>query len=162
MVKTTGAAPHRRERFLLLLIKPSHYDDDGYVIQWLRTGVPSNTLAALYGIATDCIERALGDNVDIRSSSRRDKHPSYKSSCAPPRAAAAGWWRWSAMLQPVSACGRSRVRCAGEDPRLHGGFHAAGVRHVARNAAELREAWRWAFRSSPARQAGWMNCCPCL
>ena len=24
----------KRRRFLLFLIKPSHYDDDGYVIQW--------------------------------------------------------------------------------------------------------------------------------
>jgi len=55
-----------RETFKLYLIKPSHYDDDGYVIQWVKTGIPSNTMAALYGIAQDCIERrALGDNVDI-------------------------------------------------------------------------------------------------
>jgi hypothetical protein len=25
------------------LIKPSHYDDEGYVIQWLRSAIPSNT-----------------------------------------------------------------------------------------------------------------------
>ncbi len=24
-------------RFVVQLIKPSHYDDDGYLIQWLRT-----------------------------------------------------------------------------------------------------------------------------
>jgi hypothetical protein len=24
-------------RFQLILIKPSHYDDDGYVIQWFRS-----------------------------------------------------------------------------------------------------------------------------
>ena len=29
------------ERFSLVLIKPSHYDDDGYVIQWLRSAIPS-------------------------------------------------------------------------------------------------------------------------
>ena len=37
--------------FLLELIKPSHYDDDGYVIQWWRGSVPSNSLASLYGLA---------------------------------------------------------------------------------------------------------------
>jgi len=26
---------------LLVLIKPSHYDDDGYVIQWVRSAMPS-------------------------------------------------------------------------------------------------------------------------
>jgi len=35
-------APARR-KFLLFLIKPSHYDDDGYVIQWLRSAIPSNS-----------------------------------------------------------------------------------------------------------------------
>ena len=38
-------------RFQLVLIKPSHYDDDGYVIQWVRAFIPSNSLAALYGLA---------------------------------------------------------------------------------------------------------------
>jgi radical SAM superfamily enzyme YgiQ (UPF0313 family) len=50
----------------LVLIKPSHYDNDGYVIQWLRSAMPSNTLAVLYGLALDCAERkTLGDDVDI-------------------------------------------------------------------------------------------------
>jgi hypothetical protein len=49
------------------LIKPSHYDDDGYVIQWRRTDIPSNTMACLNGIALDCIDRrVLGEDVDIR------------------------------------------------------------------------------------------------
>ena len=30
-----------------MLVKPSHYDDDGYVIQWLRSAVPSNSLAVV-------------------------------------------------------------------------------------------------------------------
>ena len=55
-----------RRRFCLLLVKPSHYDDNGYVIQWMRSPVPSNSLAALYGLAKDCAERrVLGDDVDI-------------------------------------------------------------------------------------------------
>src|SRR5205807_1450584 len=44
----------------------SHYDDDGYVIQWLRSAIPSNTLAALHGLAVDCAERRiLGDDVEL-------------------------------------------------------------------------------------------------
>jgi hypothetical protein len=55
-----------RRRFELILIKPSHYDDDGYVIQWFRSVIPSNTLAALHGLAVDCAERfVLGADVDI-------------------------------------------------------------------------------------------------
>ncbi len=53
-------------RFQLVLIKPSHYDDDGYVIRWWRAMTPSNSLAAVYGIAADCAERqVLGPNVAI-------------------------------------------------------------------------------------------------
>jgi Radical SAM superfamily len=51
-------------RFCLVLVKPSHYDDDGYVIQWLRSPIPSNSLASLYGLAKDCAERCvLGEDV---------------------------------------------------------------------------------------------------
>ena len=53
-------------RFALLLVKPSHYDDDGYVIQWFRSAIPSNSLAALYGLAQDCAaRRVLGDDIAI-------------------------------------------------------------------------------------------------
>jgi hypothetical protein len=55
-----------RRRFQLVLIKPSHYDDDGYVIRWWRAMTPSNSLAAVYGIAADCAERRVpGPDVDI-------------------------------------------------------------------------------------------------
>jgi radical SAM superfamily enzyme YgiQ (UPF0313 family) len=54
--------PSPVRRFCLVLVKPSHYDDDGYVIQWFRSAIPSNSLAALYGLALDCAERrVLGD-----------------------------------------------------------------------------------------------------
>jgi radical SAM superfamily enzyme YgiQ (UPF0313 family) len=53
-------------RFVVELIKPSHYDDDGYVIQWWKSWIPSNSLACLYGIAMDLAERrALGPEVAI-------------------------------------------------------------------------------------------------
>lgn len=53
--------------FHLLLIKPSHYDDDGYVIRWWRSSLPSNSLATVYGNALDCARRyVLGEAVEIR------------------------------------------------------------------------------------------------
>ena len=53
-------------RFCLILVKPSHYDDDGYVIQWFQSAIPSNSLAALYGLARDCAARKiLGDDVEM-------------------------------------------------------------------------------------------------
>ncbi|MEO8041813.1 MAG: radical SAM protein [Acidobacteriota bacterium] len=55
-----------KETFSLVLIKPSHYDDDGYVIQWFRSAIPSNSLACLYGLALECKEqKVLGGDVDL-------------------------------------------------------------------------------------------------
>ncbi len=55
-----------KRRFQLVLIKPSHYHDDGYVIRWWRALIPSNSLAAVYGLARDCAERqVLGPDVEI-------------------------------------------------------------------------------------------------
>jgi radical SAM superfamily enzyme YgiQ (UPF0313 family) len=55
-----------KKNFCLVLIKPSHYDDDGYVIQWLRSPIPSNSLAVLNGLALDCKRRkVLGNDVEI-------------------------------------------------------------------------------------------------
>ena len=53
--------------FHVIMIKPSHYDDQGYVIQWVRSSIPSNTLAILYGLALDCADRGiLGSDVELR------------------------------------------------------------------------------------------------
>ena len=53
-----SARPQQR-RFQLVLIKPSHYDDDGYVVQWARAFIPSNTLAVLYSLGRDAAQRAV-------------------------------------------------------------------------------------------------------
>ena len=39
--------------FHFVMVKPTHYDDDGYPIQWVRSAIPSNTLACLNGLAED-------------------------------------------------------------------------------------------------------------
>ena len=63
-IETADAAAQRR--FQLVLIKPSHYDDDGYVIRWWRSIIPSNSLAALYSIGEDsAARRVLGPDVAI-------------------------------------------------------------------------------------------------
>jgi len=55
-----------KKKFHIVLIKPSHYDSDGYVIRWLRSALPANSLAVLYGLSLDFIERkVLGDDVEI-------------------------------------------------------------------------------------------------
>jgi Radical SAM superfamily len=53
--------------FHFVIIKPTHYDDDGYPIQWFRSAIPSNTLACLNGLAEDARRRkVLGPDVEIR------------------------------------------------------------------------------------------------
>jgi radical SAM superfamily enzyme YgiQ (UPF0313 family) len=48
------------------MIKPSHYDDEGYVIRWMRSCIPSNTLACLYGITQAVVASGrLGPDVDV-------------------------------------------------------------------------------------------------
>jgi hypothetical protein len=53
--------PRVSTRFHLVLVRPSHYDDDGYPIQWVEAAIPSNTLACLNGLA----EGALGPAIDV-------------------------------------------------------------------------------------------------
>jgi radical SAM superfamily enzyme YgiQ (UPF0313 family) len=58
------AAPSRR--FDILLIKPSHYDEQGYVIRWLRSTMPSNSLAVVNGLALGAAQRrVLGAGIEI-------------------------------------------------------------------------------------------------
>ncbi len=53
--------------FHFVMIKPTHYDDDGYPIQWFRSAIPSNTLACLNALAEDAGRRqVLGPNVEVR------------------------------------------------------------------------------------------------
>ena len=52
--------------FHVEIIKPSHYDKDGYVIQWWKAWIPSNSMACIYAIAEDCAARkVLGEDVAI-------------------------------------------------------------------------------------------------
>jgi hypothetical protein len=55
-----------KRAFRVVLIKPSHYDQDGYVIQWWRSTLPSNSLASVYGLVEECArDRALGSDTEI-------------------------------------------------------------------------------------------------
>jgi hypothetical protein len=145
---THPPAGNDRAVFLVHLIKPSHYDDDGYVIQWLRSDIPSNTLAALYGIVRDCDERrVLGEGVEIRIS----VHDEANLRIAPDEIIrdfdAAGGKGLVALVGVQSnqfprALDLARpLRDAGI-PVCIGGFHAAGsLAMLPEPPPELREAW---------------------
>ncbi|MDJ0666133.1 MAG: radical SAM protein [Desulfobacterales bacterium] len=63
----TAPSTSHHDVFHFVMIKPTHYDDDGYPIQWLRSALPSNTLACLNGLAEDARRRQiLGPSVALR------------------------------------------------------------------------------------------------
>ncbi len=55
-----------KQSFRIVLIKPSHYDDNGYVIRWQLSSIPSNSLACLYAI-TEKVQASgeLGEDLEI-------------------------------------------------------------------------------------------------
>jgi radical SAM superfamily enzyme YgiQ (UPF0313 family) len=56
----------KRKTFRLLLVKPTHYCDDGYPIRWHRSAIPSNSLACVSGIIDVlAAQDLLGPDVDI-------------------------------------------------------------------------------------------------
>ena len=66
-MSVAAEAAVRKRRFCLVLVKPTHYCDDGYPITWYRSAIPSNSLACVYGIARDFADQnVLGEDVDIR------------------------------------------------------------------------------------------------
>jgi radical SAM superfamily enzyme YgiQ (UPF0313 family) len=55
----------KTERVQIVLIKPSKYDDDGYVIRFWKGVLPSNTLNVLHGLTEDVIQRKVFGDLPI-------------------------------------------------------------------------------------------------
>ena len=99
--------------FKIVLIKPSHYDADGYVIQWWRSTIPSNSLASVYGLLSECAdEQVLGPDVDIEIEAYdecntvidvKERDPQHPQGAAP---ASSAW----------SACSRTSFRARSISP----------------------------------------------
>ena len=117
--------------FRIALIKPSHYDDDGYVIQWWRSFIPSNSLASVYGLIEDCArQRVLGPDVKIEVEVRDECNSTVDVRAVARRIHAAG----SGMVGLVGVqsnqfpraldLGR-QFRALGV-PVVMGGFHVSG------------------------------------
>ena len=53
------------DKFHIVLIKPSKYDDDGYLIRFWKGVLPSNTLNVLHGLTEDIKERHVFGRLDI-------------------------------------------------------------------------------------------------
>jgi radical SAM superfamily enzyme YgiQ (UPF0313 family) len=121
-----------RTKFFVEVIKPSHYDDDGYVIQWLRSYVPSSSLACVTAIAEDAAARnVLGDDVEIIINPVDELHTLVKPAKIIQRMKAGGG-RGLIMLTgvqsnqfPRAADLAAEFRAAGLDVAI-GGFHVSG------------------------------------
>src|SRR5262249_45233123 len=137
-----------KKTFHLWLIKPSHYDDNGYVIQWARNDMPPNSLAALYGIASDCSDRrVLGDDVDISISTAAETNTRIKSHRIVRQMRSSGGRALAALVGAQStqfprAMDIARPLRAAGIPVCIGGFHAAGcLAMLPEPTPEIKDAW---------------------
>src|SRR5574341_534687 len=63
--EATGPMLEPIDKFHIVLIKPSKYDDDGYVIRFWKGVLPSNTLNVLHGLTEDVKERRIFGSLPI-------------------------------------------------------------------------------------------------
>lgn len=136
-----------RRRFYVEIIKPSHYDDDGYVIQWWRAYIPSNSLACMWSLVSEAREqKALGDDVDIVINAYDETHTAIPTRTIIQRIQQAGGKGivFLAGVQsnqfPRAADLAREFRAAGI-PVAVGGFHVSGcVSMLDELPADLRAA----------------------
>ena len=135
-----------RRTFTAILIKPSHYDEDGYVIQWLRSTIPSNSLASAYGLLAECAEaKVLGPDVDIAIEAYDECNSTIniKRAIRNIRASGAGFVGLVGVQSnqyPRALDMARRFRAAGITVVI-GGFHVSGcISMLPELPADLKEA----------------------
>ena len=151
--------------FHFVMIKPTHYDDDGYPIQWLRSAIPSNTLACLNALGRGRqAPRGAGTGRRYPSAHLRRNQPAGSAQPDhphdPPRRRPRADRPGRRAVEPVSARRRSgqavsRRRAAGlhrRIPCLRLHRHAAGIAGRHQSGAGARHfVLRRRGRGTPAR-----------
>jgi radical SAM superfamily enzyme YgiQ (UPF0313 family) len=133
-------------KFKIVLIKPSHYDDNGYVIQWWRSTIPSNSLASVYGLLTECADaKVLGPDVaiDIDAYDECNTVIDIKRVIRQVREAGAGFVGLVGVQsnQYPRALDLARQFRAAGVPVVIGGFHVSGcISMLPELPADLKEA----------------------
>ena len=135
-----------KRAFRVVLIKPSHYDADGYVIQWWRSTLPSNSLASVYGLVEQCArERVLGPDIDIEVEACDECNTIVDVAAVARRIRASG----SGMVGLIGVQSNQFPRALdlGRQFRAHGlpvvmgGFHISGcIAMLPELPADLKEA----------------------
>jgi len=133
--------------FHFVMIKPTHYDDDGYPIVWLRSAIPSNTLACLNGLAQDAQRReVLGSGVEIRLHTYDETNRRVRPDRIIREIKKAGGKALIALVGVQSnqfprAVDLGRQFIAGGLPVCIGGFHVSGcIAMLPELPADIREA----------------------
>ncbi|MDQ2954147.1 MAG: radical SAM protein, partial [Pseudomonadota bacterium] len=135
-----------RRSFKIVLIKPSHYDADGYVIQWWRSTIPSNSLASVYGLLAECARaKTLGSDVDIDIDAYDECNTiiDVKKTIRAIRAADGGFVALVGVQsnQFPRALDLAREFRAADLPVVMGGFHVSGcISMLPELPPELKEA----------------------
>jgi radical SAM superfamily enzyme YgiQ (UPF0313 family) len=135
-----------KRTFKVVLIKPSHYDDRGYVIQWWKSTIPSNSLASVYGILAECAaEEVLGPEVaiDIEGYDECNTIIDVKGTIAKIKASGSGFVGLVGVQSnqfPRALDLTRQFRTAGV-PVVIGGFHVSGcLSMLPETPADLKEA----------------------
>ena len=117
----------------VVLLKPSKYDDDGYVLRHWRGVLPSNTLACLYGLTEDIRQRrALRDDLEITTELLDEAVHKIKPAKIIKQSRRPGWKTLVCLVgvqtnqYPRAVDLAREFRAAGLDV-LVGGFHVSGV-----------------------------------
>ena len=156
-------------RFQLILIKPSHYDDDGYVVQWLRSAMPSNSLAAVFSLANGSASATiLGPDFPIDVvRDRRDQHARQAAHITRRIAETAALGFVGIVGVQSNEFPRASTRPALRDAGVQvviGGFHVSGCLSMLKEVPErhpegagsrhfdLRRRSRRAFRRDRSRR----------
>ena len=118
-------------KFKVFMVKPSHYDRDGYVIQWHRSMIPSTSLSTIYGLLADsAAANVLGPDVkfEIEAYDETNVVVDLKAAIKRMRAADGGFVGLvgvqSNQFPRALDIGR-QFRAAGL-PVVIGGFHVSG------------------------------------
>ncbi|WP_045679305.1 B12-binding domain-containing radical SAM protein [Martelella endophytica] len=140
----SGSGP---QAFTLVLVKPTHYDDDGYPIQWLRSALPSNTLACMNALAEDAQARnVLGSDVDFHIETYDETNRRVSPSRIVRRIRARGGKALIGLVgvqsnQYPRALDLAREFRTADLPVAIGGFHVSGcIAMLPEMPAELAEA----------------------
>jgi radical SAM superfamily enzyme YgiQ (UPF0313 family) len=131
--KNLAESVSEKKKLRIVIIKPSKYDDEGYVIRHFRGVLPSNTLACLSSLTRDVAERGqLGGGIELQVELYDDtvgKIPVRKiirSNRSPDCLTVVALAGVQSNQFPRAADLARKFRCGGLQV-LMGGFHVSGA-----------------------------------